>query len=124
MENQPMRYKTRFILSILAGLPWSWQGADAGQLMVPHQDEDQVVVYTYPAKFAHPMDYWWNLNPSTSGSWDYFSPVADPYQPIVVEQGAPGTRALEVLGVSLTKLPASYASPQATGSPLYHGRGN
>lgn len=116
--------KNKIMLSTLAALLLQWGHAEAGQFMVPHQDQDEVIVHTYPARFAHPMDYWWNLNPSQAGAWDYFSPVTDPHQPIVVEQGAPGTRSLEVLGVALDKLPAKYATLEATGSPLYHGKGN
>lgn len=118
-----MRCRIKLLLSALPGLLLLLDQAHAAQLMVPHQDQDEVVVHTYPEKFAHPVDYWWHLNPSEAGAWDYFSPINDPYQPVVVEQGAPGTRPLEVLGVTLNKLPARYASPQATGSPLYHGRG-
>ena len=117
--------KNGMILTLLSGLLLPGLNlAQAGQLMVPHQDQDEVIVHTYPEKFAHPVDYWWHLNPSQAGAWDYFSPVNDPYQPIVVEQGAPGTGPLEVMGVGLRKLAAKYASPEATGSPLYHGRGN
>ncbi|HIJ85797.1 MAG: hypothetical protein HW380_718 [Magnetococcales bacterium] len=115
--------KNKMILTVFSGLLLAAGHAGAGQLMVPHQDQDEVIVHTYPEKFAHPVDYWWHLNPSQAGAWDYFSPVQDSYQPVVVEQGAPGTRPLEVMGVGLRKLEAKYASPQVTGSPLYHGRG-
>lgn len=118
-----MFFKKRIIMSALSGLLVSLGQAEAGQLMVPHQDQDEVIVHTYPEKFAHPVDYWWHLNPSETGTWDYFSPVNDPFQPIVVEQGAPGTKPMVVLGVGLEKFAAKYASPEVTGTPLYHGRG-
>ena len=33
---------------------------------------------------AHPVDYWWNLDPSNAGNWDYFTPRDHPYEPLPV----------------------------------------
>lgn len=100
------------------------QSGVAGLLSVPHRSQDKVIVHTYPAKFAHPVDYWWHLDPSTSGAWDYFSTVPDTEQPIAVEQGAPGTQPLVVFpGLQMLRFRPTYATPSVTGSPLVYGIG-
>ena len=59
----------------------------AGTFQLPHSKQDRVIVYTYKTQFAHPVDYWWHLNPSESGTWDYYSPVRDSEQPLALERG-------------------------------------
>ncbi len=36
----------------------------------------------YEAGFYHPVNFWFDKEPSKKGVWDYFSPVATPHQPI------------------------------------------
>lgn len=119
--------KARLLLGVI--LLFGVEYGEAGVLSVPHGPEDQVIVYTYPMKFAHPTDYWWHLNPSESGSWDYFSPVDAVYAPIPVEQGAPGLRPPLILGVKANTLlgmrvndhPNFYSGSSVTGTPLVFG---
>jgi hypothetical protein len=98
--------------------------AQGGTLQVPHSKQDRVIVYTYKTPFAHPVDYWWHLNPSSSGSWDYFSPVQTSSQPLPLEKGAvptigtptPSVRA----GIRKAFSNVVYGNPAVTGTtPAY-----
>lgn len=31
-----------------------------------------------------PVNYWWFREPSTRGDWDYFSPVSQPQEPVLM----------------------------------------
>ena len=65
-----------------------WAGTvQAGVLQVPHDKQDRVIVYAKKTPYANPVDYWWHLNPSATGNWDYFSPVSSIRQPLAVERG-------------------------------------
>lgn len=57
----------------------------AGELVVPHQPGDKVMVYVHPSRYAHPVDYWWHKEPSMQGNWDYFTPVEHINQPVLLE---------------------------------------
>lgn len=94
----------------------------AGTLSVPHGQEDRVIVYTYKMQYAHPVDYWWHLNPSASGSWDYFSPIRSIQQPVPLEQGTLPTHGTP--SPSVRKMVrhhfadgAVYGNPAVTGTP-------
>ncbi|MBF0453772.1 MAG: hypothetical protein HQL72_03015 [Magnetococcales bacterium] len=115
------------ILALATTLTLGAGAAQAGMLQVPHNAQDRVIVYTYKTQFAHPIDYWWHLNPSESGSWDYFSPVRDVAQPLPVERGTlptfgtrkPGTRS-QPSTLQKARNPFSravYGNPAVTGTP-------
>lgn len=59
----------------------------AGELVVPHKPGDRIEVHVQPVRYAHPVDYWWHLDP-TKGSWDYFTPVTHLHQPVPLERPA------------------------------------
>ncbi|MEO5379120.1 MAG: hypothetical protein H7832_15270 [Magnetococcus sp. DMHC-6] len=39
---------------------------------------------SYSIKYANPVEYWWEKNPSQTGSWDYFTPMPNMKEPIPV----------------------------------------
>ncbi|NGZ06943.1 MAG: hypothetical protein G8237_11370 [Magnetococcales bacterium] len=57
----------------------------AGEFIVPHQPGDTITIHVRPELYAHPVDYWWQKDPSSQGSWDYFTPVAHLHQPVKLE---------------------------------------
>jgi hypothetical protein len=44
--------------------------------------EDKTDAYRWG--MVHPVDYWWEFEPSQVGIWDYFSPVKHRYEPLPV----------------------------------------
>ncbi|MBF0195406.1 MAG: hypothetical protein HQL71_12665 [Magnetococcales bacterium] len=53
--------------------------------------QERMIIYTQTTPYAHPVDYWWHLDPSATGSWDYFSPVKHVAQPIPLARGTVST---------------------------------
>ncbi|MBF0446936.1 MAG: hypothetical protein HQL67_01925 [Magnetococcales bacterium] len=92
----------------------------AGTLTVPHNKQDRVIVYTYTTLYAHPIDYWWHLNPSESGSWDYFSPVDSIRQPIALEAGTIPTYGTPRPEIRLP-VKRSFSSDSVYGNPAVTG---
>jgi hypothetical protein len=103
--------------------------AQAGALQVPHNKQDRVIVYTKKTPYAHPIDYWWHLNPSSSGSWDYFSPVHTVSQPMPLERGTVSTYGTPTPSVRDKVRKAFsrqmvYGNPAATGTPPAYQQGH
>ncbi|MBF0620306.1 MAG: hypothetical protein HQL54_00120 [Magnetococcales bacterium] len=47
-------------------------------------------VDSYRWALKHPVNYWWDNNPSNYGNWDYFTPVDHPFEavPLLIKQPA------------------------------------
>ena len=60
--------------------------------------ETHVITESYVIRkgLMHPVNYWWEMSPSSSGTWDYFTPVEFAYEPVPIE----------------TKVPIKVASPR------------
>ncbi|MBF0629129.1 MAG: hypothetical protein HQL91_13005 [Magnetococcales bacterium] len=82
--------KTRTLLFALLSVLTLPPAVVAGELVVPHQPGDTVTIHVRPDLYAHPSDYWWQKNPSSQGSWDYFTPVDHLHQPIKLERNQTG----------------------------------
>lgn len=78
-----MKIMTGFV-TLLGSCLATWI-AHAGELAVPHQPGDKISVYVRPGLYAHPTDYWWQKDPSSQGTWNYFTPVDQLYQPVRLE---------------------------------------
>ncbi|OSM05280.1 hypothetical protein MAIT1_03449 [Magnetofaba australis IT-1] len=42
------------------------------------------MAHVYQEGAMHPVDYWWYMDPSKTGKWDYFTAVDDPAEPVTV----------------------------------------
>ncbi|MBF0272590.1 MAG: hypothetical protein HQL98_11075 [Magnetococcales bacterium] len=85
--------KNLFLLLALLTLIVDSATLQAGELIVPHQPGDTVALHVRPDRYAHPSDYWWQKDPSSQGTWDYFTPVDHLYQPIKLEAPPTGEQA-------------------------------
>ncbi|MBF0191557.1 MAG: hypothetical protein HQL99_10540 [Magnetococcales bacterium] len=85
--------KHLLLLLALLTLITASASARAGEFIVPHQPGDTVILHVRPDRYAHPSDYWWQKDPSSQGTWSYFTPVDHLYQPIKLEASATGNRA-------------------------------
>ncbi len=122
--------KKLFLLPALAmALVTGVKAADAGTLQVPHNKNDRVIIYTKKTPYAHPVDYWWHLNPSSTGTWDYFAPVKVVDQPMPLERGITATYGTPNPSVrakvkqAFTRR-ALWANPAVTGTPPAYQQGN
>ncbi len=77
----------------------------AGGFMVPHQPGDKINLIVQTTQYAHPTDYWWHMDPSSKGSWDYFTPVKYLYQPVPLEPQANNQQAVAAT-IPVTQRPA------------------
>jgi hypothetical protein len=95
-------YKTIFsILALVATIiigatSVQADSSDKKQLRPP---QNRMLIYTQSTPYAHPIDFWWHLDPSTSGSWDYFSPVQNVAQPMPLHRGTVSTFGTPTPGV-------------------------
>ena len=124
------RFSTVFsALALTAAITLVGGVAQAGTLQVPHNKQDRVIIYTQKTQFAHPVDYWWHLDPSASGSWDYFSTVQSVDQPLPLERGTiptygtprPSVRQQVRREFSFSSV---YGNPAVTGTPPAYQQAN
>jgi|SaaInl8_120m_RNA_FD_contig_31_2049914_length_953_multi_4_in_0_out_0_2 hypothetical protein len=79
------------VLTLAATITFGAVTVKAGPLQTPYGQQEKMIIYTQSTPYAHPVDYWWHLDPSASGSWDYFSPVKHVAQPIPLTRGTVST---------------------------------
>lgn len=84
-KEKKMKHSITLFILLALTVVLSAQTVQAGNFSIPHNLEDQIIIHTYPDLYAHPVDYWWQRNPSERGSWDYFSPVKHVQAPVKLE---------------------------------------
>ena len=79
------------VLTLATTISFGAVTVKAGPAQALYGQQEKMLIYTQPTTYAHPVDFWWHLDPSASGSWDYFSPVQHVAQPIALTRGTVST---------------------------------
>jgi hypothetical protein len=74
-------------------------------------------VDAYRWGMVHPVDYWWEFEPSQVGIWDYFSPVKHRYEPLPV---LVKERAEKVVRRPVMMAPVQVAAPPPTNTAIIY----